>query len=389
MLPLILLTNDDGIDSPGLWAAAHALDSVGEVVVAAPRQQYSGAGRSLPSSSDGVIETRSIHFNGKDWKAYAVGGSPAQVVLHGILEILPRLPDLVVVGINFGENIGSGITISGTVGAALEAAAMGVRSLAVSLETDIVHHHITSDQVDFSTAAHFSASFARRMLHKKFSEDIHVIKVDIPSSATPDTPWQITRQSLTTYFIATRPMRTTWDQPERIGYALSFDPQKEPPGTDVYALCVQRQVSVTPISLDLTSRVKMDDLDQLLRDPEELTRFRVCLADHRQQLGVDGGVGRQDRVRRGQVIRIAIHIANHSPGLGGNQPPSGDIIRHDRHFPVPIHPAGSQVAKIDRSRTEAANTLGSQGKPGVKLQVVARGGFDVVGEPGHQQALDQ
>ena len=108
MFPLILLTNDDGIDSPGLWAAAHALDSVGEVVVAAPRQQYSGAGRSLPSSSDGVIETRSIHFNGKDWKAYAMGGSPAQVVLHGILEILPRLPDLVVVGINFGENIGSG-----------------------------------------------------------------------------------------------------------------------------------------------------------------------------------------------------------------------------------------------------------------------------------------
>ena len=57
---------------------------------------------------------------------------------------------------------------------------MGVRSLAVSLETDIVHHHITSDQVDFSTAAHFSASFARRMLHKKFSEDIHVIKSGHP-----------------------------------------------------------------------------------------------------------------------------------------------------------------------------------------------------------------
>jgi 5'-nucleotidase len=233
--------------------------------VAAPRQQYSGAGRSLPGSSDGLIETRQVQYAGKAWTAYAVGGSPAQVVLHGMLEILPRFPDLVVVGINFGENIGSGITISGTVGAALEAAAMGVTALAISLETDIAHHHVTSDQVDFNAAAHFAAFFSRRMLANTFPSDVHVLKVDVPDSATADTPWGITRQSLTTYFIATRPKRDSWDQPEKIGYALSFDPSAEPAGTDVYALRVQRQVSVTPISLDLTSRVDPNDMDRLLR----------------------------------------------------------------------------------------------------------------------------
>jgi 5'-nucleotidase len=264
MTPLILLTNDDGIDSPGLWAAANALSGLGEVVVAAPRQQYSGAGRSLPGSSDGLIETRHIQRNGKDWKAYAVGGSPAQVVLHGMLEILPRSPDLVVVGINFGENIGSGITISGTVGAALEAAAMGVTALAISLETDIAHHHVTSDQVDFSAAAHFAAYFSRKMLANAFPSDVHVLKVDVPDSATPDTPWMVTRQSLTTYFIATQPKRASWEQPEKIGYALSFDPQAEPVGTDVYALRIMRQVSVTPISLDLTSRVDQELIKRLL-----------------------------------------------------------------------------------------------------------------------------
>jgi 5'-nucleotidase len=265
MTPLILLTNDDGIESHGLWAAARALSSLGQVVVAAPRQQFSGAGRSLPGHTDGLIETRRILLNGQEWQAYAVGGSPAQVVLHAMLEILPRCPDLVVVGINYGENIGSGITISGTVGAALEAAAMGAPALAISLETDIEHHYTTSDQVDFTTAAHFAAFFSQRMLENTFPADVHVLKVDVPSTATPDTPWQITRQSLTTYFIATRPERASWDQPARVGYALSFDPMQEPPGTDIYALCVQRQVSVTPLSLDLTSRVDPAVVEQLLR----------------------------------------------------------------------------------------------------------------------------
>jgi len=74
----ILLTNDDGIRSPGLWAAAEALSDLGYVTVAAPRDQSSGMGRSLPSASDGVISPETLTVRGKDWTVYAVGGSPAQ-----------------------------------------------------------------------------------------------------------------------------------------------------------------------------------------------------------------------------------------------------------------------------------------------------------------------
>ena len=84
----ILLTNDDGIKSPGLWAAAEALSALGYVTVAAPREQSSGTGRSLPLSSDGVISPETVTVHGKDWTVYAVGGTPAQAVLHGILDIV-------------------------------------------------------------------------------------------------------------------------------------------------------------------------------------------------------------------------------------------------------------------------------------------------------------
>ena len=72
-------------------------------------------------------------MNGKIWTVYAVGGSPAQAVLHEIMGIMKVEPDLVVSGINYGENVASGVTISGTVGAALESASFGIPSLAMSL----------------------------------------------------------------------------------------------------------------------------------------------------------------------------------------------------------------------------------------------------------------
>ena len=113
--PQILLTNDDGILSPGLWAAAAALEKLGYVHVVAPREQSSGMGRSMPATSDGIIKPQQVNVNGREWTVYAVGGTPAQAVLHGVFEIVPRKPDLVVSGINYGENLGLGVTVSGTV----------------------------------------------------------------------------------------------------------------------------------------------------------------------------------------------------------------------------------------------------------------------------------
>src|SRR3990172_968652 len=97
--PLLLLTNDDGIRSPGLWAAAEALSAIGFVYVVAPREQQSGSGRSMPQSSDGVLREEDVEVGGKTWKVYAVGGSPAQAVQHGLLELLPRPPPLLLPGL--------------------------------------------------------------------------------------------------------------------------------------------------------------------------------------------------------------------------------------------------------------------------------------------------
>jgi 5'-nucleotidase len=261
----ILLTNDDGIQSPGLWAAAEALSTLGFVTVAAPRDQSSGTGRSLPLTSDGIIKTEIVSVDGKDWTVYAVGGTPAQAVQHGILEIMPERPDLVVSGINYGENVGTGVTISGTVGAALEAAAMDIPALAMSVETEQQHHLSYSNEVDFSTAAHFTAYFARLLLEKQFPRDVNLLKVDVPSDATPQTPWQITRVAPQRYYEPLPPKRKSWDEPGRIGYhqVALFGPEQE--GSDVYVLRARRLVSVTPISLDLTSRVDFEELDRLLR----------------------------------------------------------------------------------------------------------------------------
>lgn len=251
----ILLTNDDGIQSPGLWAAAEALSEVGYVHVIAPREQSSGAGRSLPNTSDGIISSQSMQVHGKQWTVYAVGGTPAQSVLHGILEVIGSRPALVVSGINYGENVGTGVTVSGTVGAALEAATLGIPAIAISLQTPTSFHLSYSKEIDFSAAAYFAQYFSRLLIAKPLPEDVNVLKIDVPATATKDTAWEITRQAKTRYYQPVKPKRESWDQAGIIGYELKIDPHELPEDTDAYAILVKQVVSVTPLSIDLTSRV--------------------------------------------------------------------------------------------------------------------------------------
>ena len=263
--PQILLTNDDGIRSPGLWAAAASLSNLGFVTVTAPRDQSSGMGRSLPSTSDGIIEEKRVEVNGREWSVFSVGGSPAQAVLHGVYEVMKRKPDLVVSGINYGENVASGITISGTVGAAMEAASLGIPAMAVSLEAHSKYHFSYSEEMNFSIAAVFTARIARILLEKKFPSDVNLLKVDVPSDATVDTPWQLTRVSLQRYYEPITPKRASWNEPARLDYQEAGVFEGEADDTDVFVLRKKRFVSVTPMSLDLTSRVDFEELDKLMR----------------------------------------------------------------------------------------------------------------------------
>jgi 5'-nucleotidase len=219
----------------------------------------------MPITSDGLIEERALQVNGKRWTIFSVGGTPAQTVLHAILEILPERPDLVVSGINYGENLGTGITVSGTVGAALEAASFGIPALAMSLETESEYHLSYSPQIDFTVAGVFTTYFARLLIERRLPADVNVLKVDVPSTATEDTPWEITRLSRRVYYEPLRPDRDSWDQPGRVGYRIAGDPSLDDADTDVYAVRVQRHISVTPLSLDMTSRVDFEYLTRILR----------------------------------------------------------------------------------------------------------------------------
>ena len=263
--PQILLTNDDGILSPGLWAAAAVLSKLGYVTVTAPREQSSGMGRSLPNTSDGIIQEQRVQVNGQEWTVFSIGGTPAQTVLHGVLEVMKRKPDLVVSGINYGENVATGVTISGTVGAAMEAASLGIPAVAVSLEAAAEYHLTYSEEISFLVAAEFAARTARLLLEKKFPPDVDLLKVDVPSDATVDTPWQLTRVSRQRYYEPTAPERSAWSERAVIGYREASELDREPENTDVYVLRKKRMVSVSPLSLDLTSRVDFAALDRLMR----------------------------------------------------------------------------------------------------------------------------
>jgi 5'-nucleotidase len=263
--PQILLTNDDGIQAHGLWAAAEALSSLGYVTVCAPREQYSGAGRSMPHRSDGVLSEEQVTIHGLTWKVYAVGGSPAQAVQHGVLELMPQRPDLVVAGINHGENLTVSVTISGTVGAALEGASFGVPALAVSLEMPQQYAFSNPADIDFTAGMHFTTLFAGMLLQGLELQDVDVLKVDIPTGATPQTPWHVTRLSRSKYYVPVSPGRERLSDSAPVGYEISLKPEELEIDSDVYVLRMAREISVTPMSLDLTSRVDLGGLERRLR----------------------------------------------------------------------------------------------------------------------------
>lgn len=270
--PAILLTNDDGIEARGLWAAAEALAAVGDVTVAAPSRQWSGAGRSFPRDTTGRIEVLEKTFGGESRKAYAVDGSPAQVVLFALFEILPSPPALVVSGINNGENVGFGITMSGTVGAAFEAAAAGLPALAVSQVTSSGLAEEDDSQADFSASGYFARYFAQRLIAAAPQADTAVLKVDVPIGATEDTPWALTRLSRTRYYQPIRPERKSFSEVVQIPYRIQFDPLREEAGSDVHALHARRIVSVTPLSLDFTARTDFPALEAALRNADAANR---------------------------------------------------------------------------------------------------------------------
>ena len=247
MKPRILLTNDDGITSVGLWAAYEALEPIADVTVVAPATQQSAVGRSI-SIFEPIRATR-IRMN--NTAAYSVGGKPTDAVIIGLYS-LNLDPSLVVSGINIGENLSyESIMTSGTVGAALEASNQGTKSIAFSLQVedqgdkfDDPRYHGQS----FEDAKRIVREVCKRILTKGFPEQADVINVNIPSNVQGG--YEVTR-------LARKLFRT--------GVEKRLDPRGRPyfwingpliedaeEGTDVHAIR-KGHVSITPITLDCTA----------------------------------------------------------------------------------------------------------------------------------------
>lgn len=258
--PLMLLTNDDGIESPGLHAVVAAVADLGELLIVAPKVQQTGMGRALVEGPGmGAITEVTLPIGGARYSGYAVAGSPALAVAHALLELAPRRPVLCISGINYGENIGATITSSGTVGAALEASAFGIPSLAMSFE--VKARPATRGgyaEVDWAVAAHFTRHFARRILARGLPPEIGVLNVNIPANATRDTPIHVTRQAEHLYYEWVQPLPRDLSTEYRLRKQVQSLPiDALEPESDVAAFVRDRVVTVTPLTGNLTARVDL------------------------------------------------------------------------------------------------------------------------------------
>ncbi len=260
MRPLILVTNDDGIESPGLQAAAEAVVDLGDLLIVAPVRQQTSMSRSRPVGPlIGIIEQGTVILRGETYPTYAVHGSPAECVSHAVLELGARKPDICISGINYGENLGASITRSGTVGAALEANSFGIPSLAISAEVDIDSQHADSYAVNnWQIASYFTHRMAEWLLGHSLPQEISVLNINVPSEATERTSLRLTRQSHQNYYEEDVPPKRNYSEGYCFTSSIRFNKASLEPQSDIYAFAIDRVVSITPLSLDLTAKLSED-----------------------------------------------------------------------------------------------------------------------------------
>ncbi len=241
--PRILVSNDDGVRSPGLLALAEAARELGEVTVVAPDREQSGA-------SHAISLYRPLRLTRVGEDVWACDGTPTDSVYLGIHHVLGgRRPDLVLSGVNLGPNLAEDVSYSGTLAAAFEGSVFGVPSVALSLAG--------GPPWDFSHAARFAARLGARILETGLPPGI-ILNVNVP----PGTPegFRFTQQGRRGYGEAVQ-VRT--DPRGRPYYWIGGDSKDhtDVPGSDCNALLDEGLISVTPLHLDLTAHAAMKRLE--------------------------------------------------------------------------------------------------------------------------------
>ncbi len=251
--PLILITNDDGIEAPGFVAAVRAARGFGDILVAAPAGQQTAMGRSYPRYPDlGVVETRQLDLGDEIVTAYAVHSSPAHAVCYGVMELAPRKPDLVVSGINHGANLGMSITCSGTIGACLEAMSEGIPSVALSLETGSAKILEATNDVDFSCAEAAGAYWIEKVLREGMPRDCEILNINVPGCRVTPEAYRLTRLDRQNYYQMKQPAARDFAKPFTIDFRIGIDRETLFEDGDIRCVCVDRLTSVTPLGWDMT-----------------------------------------------------------------------------------------------------------------------------------------
>lgn len=247
---MILVTNDDGIDAPGLLELARVLSGQDEVTVVAPDRERSAV-------SHTITLRHPLRVSQLAPGRFAVDGTPSDCIHLAAFHILPKKPDLLVSGINRGGNLGDDVTYSGTVWAALEGRLLGIPSFAVSLAGD--------DPADYRAAALFAGRLARWVREHGLPDDT-ILNVNVPDLPDLDlSRVRVTRQGRRRF--AESVVEKT--DPRGGRYFWIGGASLPPEGgvdTDVGAVG-QGFISVTPLHADMTNHGALASLR-----PEELAR---------------------------------------------------------------------------------------------------------------------
>jgi 5'-nucleotidase len=240
----ILVTNDDGINAPGLLALKNALKVLGEIVVVAPDHNWSASGHTKTMHKPLRVEKKTLSDGSE---AYATDGAPTDCVALVMLGLFPEKPALVVSGINPGANLAHDLTYSGTVAAAMEGAINNIPSIAVSTNA------ANSEKADFSSAAAYAVRIARRMLSNGNLPPDTFLNVNVPAIPIEQIEGvRITRLGKRIY---RDELVERQDPSGHKYYWIGGEPPSgvtEEEGTDVWAVA-RHFVSITPVHMDMTS----------------------------------------------------------------------------------------------------------------------------------------
>lgn len=257
----ILVTNDDGVDSPGLFALKQALDRVGRVSVIAPDRNRSAIGRSITIHSPLHIDEVTLPDGSR---AYATDGTPVDCVRFAMLGFLEDgVPDIVVSGINLGHNLGDDVTYSGTVAAAFEGVLLGWPAIAVSQEyAGEWSKRGDAAGYDFRAVAEFAARLVPVVSAEGFPRDV-LFNINGPARPAHDPPRaRATRLGRRIYNDALELHETSGTRRRYniYGGTPSYHPA---PGTD-FAAIEDGEISVTPLHFELTDEAGLEALSRLL-----------------------------------------------------------------------------------------------------------------------------